>query len=64
MTQSAITFPLPGRKAYITMWYWMGGHAVYNIPYYTKYPAWIHWGLIIRWQQGSLHKCMMKKSKK
>ncbi len=61
MTQYAITFPLPVK---LTLWYRMGGHAVYNIPYYPKYPARIHWGLKIRWQQESLHKCMMKKSKK
>ncbi len=48
----------------LKMWFWMGGRTVYNIPYYAKYPAWIHWGVKKRWQQGSLHKCMMKKSEK
>ncbi len=31
MTQSAITFSFIGIPVKLTMWYWMGGHAVYAI---------------------------------
>ena len=38
MTQSAIIF-FTGIPVKLALWYRIGGHAVYNIPFYTKYPT-------------------------
>ncbi len=44
-------FSFTGIPVKLALWYSMAEHTVYNIPFYAKYPVWIHWGLKLQWQQ-------------